>query len=217
MTPRKIINSIAGTALVMASVACGRTATDGYELDVRITERKDLPATAALYRLMPEYDKTILVDSVPARGGVYHFTGTVGEAEEAFVRFSGDTAVHYLVLTDNRLEMTVGKDGSRVYGSESNRLYSQLLDSYDAMLAEQDRLQKKYSRLRMDSVLTRHEADSLQVLYKTVSVRWREQTLRTLSQAAADYPVAVRLSLRRMQQYLTVEQTDSLLRVLQKK
>lgn len=214
---RKIRNKALASAALLALAGCGGGETPGgYVVSGYIGGGKEA-SFARLYKLLPEYQKLMLVDSVAVAGGRFRFEGKSPEAAEAFVRIEGDTTAYCFVLTDNRITIRIGEGGYTLDGSLPNRKLSALLSDNAAMHRERRRLQDEYRRLAGDSVLTKAVEDSLLLRYRRVLADYRSRTAAEISTTAAAYPVTGRLALRLLQRDLTQESADSLAWLLAKK
>ncbi len=206
---RKLKNNILAAVAGLALVACtAETSQQGFSLDGYHDGQQD--GYAYLYVLLPEYQRTMPIDSVKVRSGKFHFSGVAEEPMEAFVKFSGDSLVYDFILTNNRLEMNVQSGGYSVQGSPSNRQLSKLLAYRESFNKRRADLQSEYKKAIADSSLTRLAEDSLMVAYRQAGVDYRKKLLTTMSFSAKRYPLIGQMSLRIFGKDLLQSQVDSI-------
>lgn len=201
-------NSIIAALVAVALSACSaETQQKSYSLDGSVDASLD--GKAYLYVLLPEYQKLMLLDSADVRHGGFRFSGTADEPMEAFVRLKGDTTVYCFVLTNNRLTMTIGEGTYSVYGSESNRVLSQLLADRHAFETRRKSLQAAYRKQSADSTLTKSVEDSLMVAYHQVGIDYRRHLLERLSKKVTTYPLMGEVALRMFSRDMLQSEVDS--------
>lgn len=172
------------------------------------------PAVAYLYKFLPEYGKTTLLDSVAVGGGQFRFTGSCGDPAEAFVRLKGNPAVYPLVLSDNTLTLHIGADYYVLSGSPENRKLSALYAKRTELERRRQNRQTAVRKLERDSALTKELNDSLLRIGQEELEDFRQEVVRAVSADCGRYPLSCRTAFRELQKYLTLSQADSLRRLL---
>lgn len=208
--PGKLLSVLLFASLFIMSSCVGKDSSMYGRIDGVLVNGRDAKV-AKLYGYMPEYGKTVLLDSADVAGGRFYLSRRSGkEVGEAFVTLDDGEDAYCFLLSDSLLTMEIGQNGYVVKGTAGNEALSTLIMKRQISVNERRRIQGVYADMQADSTLTKAAEDSLLDLYRRQSAGVRTEVLRVIDSNIDANRQLSELAYRLFSYMLTQQQSDSI-------